>query len=690
MATRSIGFSTEENKRLRRIVQRWLAAIRSSIVNVGGCRPAHCHHAITSMPRSFLLAVLLVSPSVLKAQVQIGSDIGGTPGDRSGTSVSLSSDGSRLAIGAPLNSDIGNRYGQVRVFERNGNEWTKIGGNIVGGAEGDRIGEVVSLSGDGSRVAIGAPFNDDNGTASGQVGVYELIGEEWTKIGDSIVGDAALDQSGTAVSLSADGNRVAIGAPFNNDNGDRSGHVRIFELNQEEWTKLGDNIIGEAADDRSGFAVSLSADGNRVAIGAQSNDDNGERSGNVRVFELQGSNWTKVGNSIVGDGAGDQSGAAVSLSADGNRVAIGAPFNDDNGEGSGNVRIFELNGAEWMKVGDSIVGDQAFDQSGRAVSLSADGERVAIGAPGNNDNGDDSGQVRVFQLRGTDWIQVSRDLDGQSSGDKSGSGLSLSADGNRVAVGAPFNANNGPESGNVQVFETRLVGRWSFRGINPLTDVSGNFSDLELSGNARIDSGLLMVAGVDNMPTDYARSDGQYSGVDISDKTLVVCLALTGLDDVGTDGSALTLSSQDGSVFDGIVFAELESNRWLAGSNNYRRTQNFDPGFEESATGEFVQLAISYQNSEDQVQVVGYRNETEIGRYETASPSQFIANDTAVNFGLRHLRNGEAVGALLGAIAEASVYDLVLGQQSIAKLSSQCAAPPALLFENGFEPMIPQ
>ena len=107
--------------------------------------------------------------------------------------------------------------------------------------------------------------------------------------------------------------------------------------------QVGEDIDGEAADDRSGRSVSLSSDGSRVAIGAVANDGNGSDSGHVRIYDFNGSEWGKVGVDIDGEAAGDNSGYSVSLSSDGSRVAIGAINNDGaNGADSGHVRIYTL------------------------------------------------------------------------------------------------------------------------------------------------------------------------------------------------------------------------------------------------------------------------------------------------------------------------------------------------------------
>ena len=108
--------------------------------------------------------------------------------------------------------------------------------------------------------------------------------ETWEKRGSDIDGDAAGDESGYSVSLSDDGNTVAIGAHRNDGNGDASGHVRVYDWNGSSWEQRGSDIDGETAYDKSGSSVSLSGDGSTVAIGAHENDGNGNLSGHVRVF----------------------------------------------------------------------------------------------------------------------------------------------------------------------------------------------------------------------------------------------------------------------------------------------------------------------------------------------------------------------------------------------------------------------
>ena len=396
---------------------------------------------------------MLMNASAETIITQLGIDIDGeAAGDQSGYSVSLSSDGTRVAIGANGNDGNGGASGHVRVYEFSGGTWTQLGSDIDGEAVMDQSGYSVSLSSDGTTVAIGAIYNDGNGNSSGHVRIYEFSGGTWTQLGSDIDGEAILDQSGWSVSLSSDGTRVAIGAIGNDANGGNSGQVRIHEFSGGTWTQLGSDIDGEAANDNSGRSVSLSSDGTRVAIGAPYNDGNGNASGHVRVYEFSGGDWSQLGSDIDGEAVDNYSGNSVSLSSDGTRVAIGANGNDGSYNYAGHVRVYEFSGGTWNQLGSDIDGEAANDNSGNSVSLSSDGTRVAIGAIYNDENGSNSGHVRIYELSGGTWTQLATDIDGEAADDQSGYSVSLSSDGTRVAIGANGNDASYNDAGHVRVF----------------------------------------------------------------------------------------------------------------------------------------------------------------------------------------------------------------------------------------------
>jgi Flp pilus assembly pilin Flp len=382
-----------------------------------------------------------------------GYIVGEAAGDESGISVSLSSDGTIVAIGAWQNDGNGSASGHVRVYQIVTGSWNQIGQDINGEAIGDGSGFSVSLSSDGTIVAIGAHNNDGNGSASGHVRVYENLSGTWTQIGSDIDGEATLDYSGYSVSLSADGSIVAIGAIGNDGNGGNSGHVRVYENLSGTWTQVGSDIDGEAANDQSGISVSLSADGATLAIGARWNDGAGADAGHVRVYENLSGTWTQIGADINGEATLDYSGYSVSLSDDGLTLAIGAYLNDGSGGSAGHVRVYQNVGGTWTQMGSDIDGEATGDQSGYSVSLSASGSRVAIGAQLNDGSGGSAGHVRVYKYIAGAWTQVGVDIDGEAAGDQSGYSVSLNSNGNTVAIGSPYNDGNGNLSGKVHVYK---------------------------------------------------------------------------------------------------------------------------------------------------------------------------------------------------------------------------------------------
>ena len=390
----------------------------------------------------------------------LGNDIDGeAAGDQSGYSVSLSSDGQIVAIGATRNSANGpnaGKAGHVRVYQRVADGWNQLGNDIDAEVTGDQSGYSVSLSSDGRIVAIGAIYNDDNGSGAGHVRVYEYASTGWTQLGDDIDGEAANDVSGWSVSLSSDGDIVAIGARYNDGKGTDAGHVRVYEYASTEWTQLGNDIDGETKHDQSGYSVSLSSNGQIVAIGATKNDGTGNDAGHVRVYQRDAgasTGWTQLGNDIDGEAANDNSGYSVSLSSDGKILAIGARYNDGKGTDAGHVRVYEYASTEWTQLGNDIDGEAAGDQSGYSVSLSSDGKILAIGARYNDGKGTDAGHVRVYEYASTEWTQLGNDIDGEAAGDQSGYSVSLSSDGKILAIGAIFNDGTGSDAGHVRVYQ---------------------------------------------------------------------------------------------------------------------------------------------------------------------------------------------------------------------------------------------
>ena len=304
--------------------------------------------------------------------------------------------GSKPDVGDNVTAD--DPAGYVHIYEWTGNGWKRILAS-EGEAPGDGFGWSVALSEDGNRVAIGANYNDGNGTDkdSGHVQIFNWTGSQWNQVGQDLDGEVSVDYFGHIVALSADGNRVAVGAP-DHDGASKAeaGHVRIFDWNGTQWNQVGQDLDGEAEKDFFGHIVALSADGNRVAIGAPTNDGIGDDAGHVRIFEWNEStgNWTQIGLDLDGRARNDLFGYSVALSADGNRLVIGTFRN--GGKDAGSVRIFDWKGTQWEQFGRDLVGEVGVE-FGKKIALSSDGNRLAIAAAGPK-NGNMVGSVHFFEL----------------------------------------------------------------------------------------------------------------------------------------------------------------------------------------------------------------------------------------------------------------------------------------------------
>jgi hypothetical protein len=194
----------------------------------------------------------------------IGFVEGSGSGDTFGTSISLSgSSGSIVAVGAPQR-ELSSGRGYVQVYDVD--SLTPLGDRIEGEGVGDRFGISVSISEDGSTVAAGGWGNDSNGENSGHVRVFNWTGSAWTQLGDTMVGDETGDVFGYCVSLSGNGSLLAVGAPQSLTESE-DGYVRVFSLSSGSWTQVsGVDIKGESGQ-QLGFSVSLAKDASYLVWG---------------------------------------------------------------------------------------------------------------------------------------------------------------------------------------------------------------------------------------------------------------------------------------------------------------------------------------------------------------------------------------------------------------------------------------
>jgi hypothetical protein len=195
-----------------------------------------------------------------------------------------------------------------------------------------------------------------------------------------------------------------------------------------------------ATDDRFGYEVALSADGNTVIIGAYNETTAFSNQGAAYIFTRSGSTWIQQQKLLASDAAGDdQFGISVALSSDGNIALIGANIeNTSPNTEQGAAYVFTRSGSIWTEQTKLLASDRVNgDYFGNSVALSADGNTALIGAQlvGAYSNG----AAYVFTRSGSTWTQRTK-LVAPDSSDFSNFGFSvaLSADGTYAAISAPF------------------------------------------------------------------------------------------------------------------------------------------------------------------------------------------------------------------------------------------------------------
>lgn len=445
--------------------------------------------------------------------------------DLFGHSIALSTDGSTLAVGATGQSSDANNSGAVYVFTHDGTAWSPqatIKPNVVG--VGDRFGSSVALSADGNTLAVGANRESSNATGinnnetntdadnSGAVYVFTRTDTDWSQQAYIKASNTRFNNYfGSSVTLSANGNTLAVGAHLEDGNatgingnqtqgsvGNNTGAVYVFVRDDDSWTQQAYvKSFNTGSEHRFGQSIALSADGNTLAVGAyRENSDatdtcvpgeeecdsamannDASLSGAVYVYTRSDTTWTEEAYVKASNtGAGHRFGRSVALAADGNTLAVGA-FEEDsdatdvggdqsnsNAEDSGAVYVFTRSGTTWTQQAYIKASNtRERDRFGWSLALAADGNTLAVGAyreggeavgvGGIQDNTEDKdiGAVYVFTRSATLWApQAYVKASNTETDDEFGWSVALSGNGDTLAVGAPLENSNAKDIGGDQ------------------------------------------------------------------------------------------------------------------------------------------------------------------------------------------------------------------------------------------------
>jgi hypothetical protein len=357
-------------------------------------------------------------------------------------------DGDTAVIGAPSDSVDGNHSGSAYVFVRYGDAWIEHARLLpADGEAGNQFGKAVAVT--GVTAVIGAPY-DDHGAGFGSAYVFVRSGGVWTQQAKLLPADGpAGDLFGWSVAL--DGNTALIGAYEDDDNGSGSGSAYVFVRSGGVWSQQA-KLLPADGDAGDFFGADVALHGDTALIGALTDDALGNKSGSAYVFMRSGGVWSEHTKLQAPDGgAGDVFGCAVAL--DGDTALIGARGDDCGHYDSGSAYVFVRSGELWWSQAKLCPSDgDHYDRFGTDVALS--GGIAVIGAYQDDDNGFWAGSAYVSTRTDGVWTLQAKLLasDGAAQ-DLFGKGVAL--DGDTAVIGAPWDDDNGAQSGSAYVF--RLV-----------------------------------------------------------------------------------------------------------------------------------------------------------------------------------------------------------------------------------------
>jgi len=314
----------------------------------------------------------------------------GAAGDGYGRSVAVA--GHRIVVGANGNdNDNGSEAGSVYLYEPDGSGgWDETKLTASDGADFDLYGWSVGVAGD--RIVVGASGDDDNGSEAGSVYLYEPDGSGgWDETKLTASDGAPDDLYGRSVAVAGD--RIVVGVSADDDNGTSSGSVYVYEPDGTGWDETKLTATDAATGD--GYGVSVAVAGDRIVVGASADDDNGTSSGSAYVYEPDATGWDET--KLTASDAARIDFYGISVAVAGDRVVVGAIGADSgNGDFSGSAYVYEPDGAGgWDETKLTATDSAAGDNHGRSVAVA--GHRTVVGTPGDDgDGGPSSGSVSVY------------------------------------------------------------------------------------------------------------------------------------------------------------------------------------------------------------------------------------------------------------------------------------------------------
>jgi hypothetical protein len=382
-------------------------------------------------------------------------------GSYQGYNIAITPDKTRVIVGAPYASN----NGYVFIFYKSGSNWIKeyILSNSDHG--GKMFGASVDINSTGDKVIVGAPtatyyYNGEYYNTVGCAYIYYRSGSSWYQeyIFQPHYYNQYGDKAGYSVSISDNGNIVAMSVPYNNYGVADSGSVYIYTKTSGNWPNDPVKIYGsDTSNSRFGSSISMTGDGMRLVVGEDYNSQNGfTTAGKAYIFKNNSGSWIQEAVLIPLDRVnGDYFGCSVDITDDGTRVIVGASQGGSSYQ-KGKVYIFTRSGTTWSQEAKLVANDGNYeDKFGYSVSINNAGDRVVIGAPYSEVNPySNVGKAYIFTRSGTTWIQQAILIpSARNTDDHFGWSVTISDDGNKILVGAPMSdASSYTDGGGVFIF----------------------------------------------------------------------------------------------------------------------------------------------------------------------------------------------------------------------------------------------
>ena len=332
------------------------------------------------------------------------------------------------------------------------------------------FGYSMSMNASGTRMVVGARYDDaTGGTDSGAAYVFSLVDGSWVPDTKLVPSDSEANALfGHSVSMNASGGRVVVGARGDDATGGTdSGAAYVFSLVDGVWDQ-GVKIVPSDSEAYAYFGISMSmnAAGDRVVVGALYDDaTGGPNSGAAYVFSLVDGTWVEDAKIVPSDSEANANfGSSTNMNAAGDRLVVGAFYDDaTGGADSGAAYVFSLVDGGWVEDAKIVPSDSEASASfGISPSMNASGDRVVVGALYDDaTGGTNSGAAYVFSLVDGSWVEDVKLVPNDSEANAFfGFSVSMNATGDRLVVGAYLdNAAGGTDSGAAYVFSL-VDGEW--------------------------------------------------------------------------------------------------------------------------------------------------------------------------------------------------------------------------------------